>query len=495
MALLLAISFCFYMKTLRPLLLGLSVMLLLSSCYTTRRSRGGGQIGSIPPRKINAADIALPPGYRITPVATGLTFPSAATVDDKGQLYVIETGYSYGEVFGLPKLLRVAPDGSTTTVVTGPKNGPWTSIIWYEGNFYVSEGGELEGGRILRISPQGEIKVLTEGLPSVGDHHTDALIVKDNYIYFGQGTATNSGVVGPDNKEFGWLPRKPQFHDIPCNDITLAGVNYSSVNALGSDGKEVSTGAFLPYGTPSTPGQVIKGKIPCTGAILRIPLEGGAPEVVAWGLRNPFGLSLAPDGKIYTTESAYDDRGSRPVWGAGDVLWEVTPGAWYGYPDHSAGIPMAGAPDFKAPGKEPVKALLQRNPATPPKPVAILGVHASSNGLDFSTSPAFGHVGEAFIAEFGDMSPKVGKVMQPVGYKVIRVNVKTGAIEDFAVNKGRKNGPATWHGKGGLERPVAVRFDPSGRALYVVDFGIMKMTDEGPQPQGGTGVIWKITKD
>lgn len=470
------------------------ILLSLASCYSTRRSRGGGQIGQIPPRQIDAADIALPPGYSITPVASGLTFPSAATVDASGQLYVIETGYSYGEVFGAPKLLRVNPDGTTTTVATGPNNGPWTSILWYEGAFYVSEGGQTEGGRILRISPRGEIKVLTEGLPSFGDHHTDALVVKDNYIYFGQGTATNSGVVGPDNKEYGWLQRKPGFHDIPCKDITLAGVNYSSKNVLKDTDAIVSTGAFLPYGTPSTPGQVIRGRVPCNGAIMRIPLEGGTPEVVAWGLRNPYGLSLAPDGKIYTTENAYDDRGSRPVWGAGDVLWEVTPGAWYGFPDFSAGMLMEGKKDFIADGREGLKSVQTAYPVTPPKPVAILGVHASANGLDFSTNPAFGHVGEAFIAEFGDMAPKVGKVMQPVGFKVVRVNVKTGVIEDFAVNKGRKNGPATWHKHGGLERPLSVRFNPAGTEMYVVDFGIMKMTKMGPQPQQGTGVVWKITK-
>jgi glucose/arabinose dehydrogenase len=176
------------------------------------------------------------------------------------------------------------------------------------------------------------------------------------------------------------------------------------------------------------------------------------------------------------------------------VLWEIKPDTWYGYPDYSAGDPMAGKKDYRPPHKKPLDAVLQKAPGIIPKPVAILGVHASSNGFDFSTSSSFGHVGQAFIAEFGDMAPKVGKVLQPVGYRVIRVNVQNGMIEDFAVNKGDKNGPASWLGKGGLERPVAVRFDPSGKDMYVVDFGIMKMTDQGPQPQQRTGVIWKITK-
>ena len=67
-------------------------------------------------------------------------------------------------------------------------------------------------------------------------------------------------------------------------------------------------------------------------------------------------------------------------------------------------------------------------------------------------------------------------------------------VEDFAVNRGDTNGPASWLGSGGLERPVAARFDPAGTALYVVDFGVMTMTEQGPEPRKETGVLWKITR-
>ena len=112
-------------------------------------------------------------------------------------MYVIEAGYSYGEVFLEPRLLRVEPGGSVTTVATGAKNGPWTGVTFHNGNFYVSEGGELLGGKILRISPEGTITSLIEDLPTVGDHHTNGLVVgSDGKLYFALGTATNSGVVG-----------------------------------------------------------------------------------------------------------------------------------------------------------------------------------------------------------------------------------------------------------------------------------------------------------
>lgn len=470
------------------------VSLVTTGCYRMRASNGGAQINSIPTRTLNAADVALPPGYVIEPVTSGLTFPSAATFDEAGSLYVIETGYAYGEVWEKPRLLRIETNGNKTVVAEGTQNGPWNGITFYNGAFYVAEGGEKEGGRILRITKEGNITALISNLPTFGDHHTNGPVIKDGYIYFATGTATNSGVVGPDNADFGWLNRFPGFSDVPCKDVTLTGVNYTSPNVLDSSKTmPVTTGVFVPFGTTTTAGQIIKGKVPCSGAVMRIPFNGGEPELVAWGFRNPYGLALSPTGNLFATENAFDDRGSRPVWGSGDVLWEIKNDAWYGFPDYSAGKPIWNREEFKVPGKDEVKKVLQ-SPTEVPQPSAVLGVHSSSNGLDFSRNDAFGFKGEAFIAQLGDMAPKVGKVLAPVGFKVVRVNVTNGVVRDFAINKGKRNGPATWLKKGGLERPISVKFDPAGTALYVVDFGTIAVNKNGVMPQKGTGAIWKITK-
>jgi glucose/arabinose dehydrogenase len=469
---------------------------VLAGCYQMRGSNGGGEIKTLPQRKVDTTAIALPKGYKITPVTSGLTFPTAVTFDNAGNLYVIESGYSYGEIIEEPKLLKVESNGSTTLIAKGSRNGPWTGVTFQEGNFYVAEGGVAEGGRILKITPDGKIAPLITDLPTFGDHHTNGPAIKNGYIYFGLGTATNSAVVGNDNAKFGWLSRHKTFHDIPCDDITLNGINYPTENVLTEQhGDNANTGAYSPYNTTTSAGEVIKGKIPCTGAILRMPIAGGKPELVAWGFRNPYGLAFSPQGNLFITENAYDDRGSRPVWGAGDVLWEVKQGMWYGWPDFSAGKPIKGDEEFKVPGKKAVQPVLAKYPNQPPKPVAILGVHSSSNGFDFSRNANFGYPGQAFVAQFGDMAPDVGKVYSPVGFKVVRVNVESGEVEDFAVNKGKKNGPASWLKSGGLERPVSVKFDPPGDALYVVDFGIMKITKDKSLPQVKTGVIWKIIKE
>jgi len=468
-------------------------MLASAGCYVVRPSSGGGETSFSGPRKINAADVALPSGYRIEAVATGLTFPTGVAFDAQGTAHVIEAGYSYGEKFTTPRLMRVERDGVLTELARGENNGPWTGIAFANGAFYVAEGGQLKGGRILRIGTDGRITALVENLPSLGDHHTNGpAIGRDGQIYFTVGVATNSGVVGDDNFKFGWLKRFPKFHDIPCQDIQLSGQNFESENVLAGSGK-AQTGAFMPFGTSSTKGQVVKGQVPCSGSVLRVSPSGGKPELVAWGLRNPFGMAFAPDGQLYVTENGFDDRGSRPIWGAGDVLWRIAPGTWYGWPDYAEGRTVTNE-DFRPPMKKSLAPLITPEPGKPPRPVAIFGVHASANGFDFSRSPTFGHVGQAFVAEFGDQAPTTGKTLHPVGFRIVRVDVASGHIEEFAANKGDKVGPASKVGGAGLERPVAAKFDPSGNALYVVDFGVMLMDRTGPKPQEKTGVLWRITR-
>jgi glucose/arabinose dehydrogenase len=474
-------------------LASLVALALLVACFPILGSDGGGQTNFTPPRRVDPAGVALPEGYRIEVVATGLTFPTDVTFDDQGRAYVLEAGYSYGEVITTPRLLRLDPDGEAQVVAEG-ENPPWNGLAFSDGAFYVA-GGTLNGGRILRITPDGETTTLVDGLPSVGDHHTNGPAVgPDGWLYFGQGTATNSGVVGTDNADFGWLYRYPRFSDNPCEDVTLTGQNYRSANPLTDDPEdEVITGAFLPFGTPSEPGQVIEGAVPCTGAIMRIAPDGGSPELVAWGLRNPFGLAFNGAGELYVTENSFDERGSRPVFGTGDVMWQIEQGAWYGWPDYHAGRGLDDPDWYQSLGEEPPGLLLSEQPGELPEPVALLGTHSSSNGFDFSRNASFGYQGQAFVAQFGDMAPGVGKVLEPVGFKVVRVNVETGVIEDFAVNRNPR-GPASRVGGAGLERPVSVSFSPDGTALYVVDFGVMTI-GENIVPREETGVIWRITRE
>lgn len=181
----------------RNILWTVAVCCALQACYVMRPSSGGGQyvVRSTSARQVRPGDIALPTGYRIEVVATGLTYPSGVAFDDTGKAYVTESGYSYGEDWATPRLLRVDTQAQLTEVAHG-SNGPWNGVASTKELFYVAEGGEREGGRILKIAPNGSVSRLIEGLPSVGDHHTNGpAIGPDGQIYFGQGVATNSGVL------------------------------------------------------------------------------------------------------------------------------------------------------------------------------------------------------------------------------------------------------------------------------------------------------------
>src|ERR1051325_5253417 len=135
------------MKTLVGIL-GAGTALLLTGCYGSRPSNGGGQISAGISRTIRAEDIALPSGYRVEAVARGLTFPVAAAFDDQGRLHIVESGYCYGEVWTTPRLLRIENDGRTTVVASGGRNGPWTGVAFHDGAFFIAEGGVLEGGKM-----------------------------------------------------------------------------------------------------------------------------------------------------------------------------------------------------------------------------------------------------------------------------------------------------------------------------------------------------------
>ena len=137
--------------------------------------------------------------------------------------------------------------------------------------------------------------------------------------------------------------------------------------------------------------------------------------------------------------------------------------------------------------------LLEHPDPNPPKPVATFEPHAAPNGLAFSRGDGFGFEGQAFVALFGDLMPNTTRTATPVGYKIVRVDVDTGEVTDFAVN--RIVGPASKLPHDGFERPSHCEFGPDG-ALYVVDWGEIEVAPEvgGVRMQAGTGTLWRIRR-
>jgi hypothetical protein len=71
------------------------------------------------------------------------------------------------------------------------------------------------------------------------------------------------------------------------------------------------------------------------------------------------------------------------------------------------------------------------------------------------------------------------------------VNLATGEATDFLINKSGK--PASATGGGGLERPIQLEYAPDG-SLYLVDFGVINITEKGMNATPNTGVVWRVTR-
>lgn len=439
----------------------------------------------------NPKDIHVPDGFTVEVAAFGFNAPDHCTFDDRGNCYVIESGHKITQP---PRILKVdTRTGDYTTFYQFPEarwqlTGAVTGACWHKGYLYVMNTDTLS-----RIDEEGRIEDIVTGLPGVGDHQANyPLVGPDGKIYFGVGTATNCGVVGGDSAAFEWLSKHPQFHDVPGQDIRLLGNNYPYQNVLGKITETVENGAYSPFGKSTQPGQVVAGNVKCNGSILRCNPDGSDLELVAWGLRNPYGIAFHPDGRLFATEHGMDERGQRYIVGDPDDFYEIRQGEWYGWPDFASGIrlddPYWGSGGR---GREPVLADFP-NP-NPPRPLASFETHTAANGMDFSRSDAFGFVGQAFVAMFGDLAPitTLRYAASTAGYKVVRVDLETGQIHDFAVN--RIAGPASLLPHHGFERPSHCQFGPDG-ALYVVDFGDIDIAVEkgGIRMKEGTGVLWRI---
>lgn len=97
------------------------------------------------------------------------------------------------------------------------------------------------------------------------------------------------------------------------------------------------------------------------------------------------------------------------------------------------------------------------------------------------------------MALFGDVTPVTARLREPVGFKVVRVDMANRRVVDFAVNK--IQGPASKLPHSGMERPSHCQFGPDG-ALHIVDWGEISIAPEkgGIRMQQGSGALWRIRR-
>jgi hypothetical protein len=528
--------------------------------------------------------ITLPPGFRASVFASGLNMPTGIAFLGNAssfQVFVLESGHGIPSVCNdetlwpggefdinnpfTPDILVFNQNG---TKIRGPlgkptstgggfqPSGPAVDIAFVNG----SSGGMLfatdsnqsthqhngnnNSSRIVTVNPMtGQVTPFITNLPT-GDHPSEQLAFKGGWIYWSQGSTTNSGVVGLDNGS------GQNQSDIPCQDITL------SQNVFSSGGGQFTSG-YSPFNTQN-PGGTIKaffnsftGQIRqgvCDGAVLRAPLNNPtAIEPFSWGYRNGYAIRFPPDdhplaGGILVGMDGADERGARPSNNAPDELHlgrqnpDGSPD-YHGWPDRSGGLPtsqavynpVGGSSDDVCPapfdqatclanllaaGAIPIADVLAGPPQQITGPLANEGADSSFTGIDF--------VPDAFVidpvrpgaalysleGDFGFSAPNATSPAPEIGHevKLINFNQVPGSplavrIQNFARNM---TGDQAFlvDNTNGFNRPTNIRFGPDGCA-YVVDYGAVRDNGSdthfvGPPANGplvqipGTGVIWKI---
>jgi len=526
----------------------------------------------------NGEDIVVPPGFTVSVFKSGLNFPTAVAFRGNSQrfeVFVLESGH--GLPSGSPQT-RMCNDETNPLLggVFSPANPFTPGILVFNESGQQRAGGPLakptasgggllphgpaidiafehgfRGGRlfatdsnqairatnpngqnnnssrIVIVNPEnGQVTEFISGLPT-GDHPAEQITFKDGWIYWSQGSTTNSGVVGRDNGG------GANQHDIPCQDIKLS-------NNVFDSGGGIKTSGYSPFGVQN-PGGIVAAYTGaahsgvCDGAILRAPLNARNPQdniqPFSWGYRNPYGIRFAPrdhalKGGLFVTENGEDERGARPTNNSPDRLHlaQQNPDGspdYHGWPDRFGFLdstqavfnPVGGPGDDNAAAVvgKPVQPVL----AFPPQPITVpLALEASDVaivGLDFvPNSFVHGPVkrGAALAGREGDFgfskangTPEEGHDVQLINFSKPGEPLKL-TLQRFAFNKTFEQ--AFVSGIRGINRPVDLKFGPDDCA-YLVDYGAVrdfgqsdpdagfKVAGDGPLVQiPGTGVIWKI---
>jgi glucose/arabinose dehydrogenase len=500
---------------------------LLTGCV------GGPRILPIDKRAtIDRAVVERPSDLQLTTFINDLDAPTAIDFDPQGNVILL-----LGGVGNLPvrivalsttsdRRLDIYPakrgllDGvfSSELKVRGPVGG----LAIKDGEIYLSHRDENGRGVISAFDYDGNRRTVVADLPAQGDHSVTDLAFHpiNGRLYFGLGSMTNSGVVGLDNWQKGWVNKNRQLADLPAVDLRLLGSRFDTRNPKGGlfGGDDIAvTAPYQPFASSTS---LRINRAPTnkpTAALYSISPRGGDLRVEAHGIRHARGLTFNEFGNLFVTNQGMEMRGTRPVKDDPDVVLRVPLGGaiWYGWPDFSADLLPVSETRFQPPrelllrtGYPEVGFVIDHTASgliRPDRDTLLRGTFASLSGaakMDFvpsgssSTGGAFDLYGsDLIVALSGDRAPFATTgypLKSPVGYKVVRLDPSTKQVTDFVVNTQGVPQRDLPRRTVALERPVDVKFGPDG-AMYIVDMGRVNIRNGNLEPARKSGKVLRLS--
>jgi glucose/arabinose dehydrogenase len=353
---------------------------------------------------------ALPqvaPGFKIEPLAEGLSGPRQMRTAPNGDIFVAETRA------GRIRILRLAEDGAklvSNEVYASGLNRPFGIAFFPTAHpqwVYVANTDSVVRFRYQEgdLKAESRPETIVAELPRGGHSTRDIVFTQDDKRMLVS--------VGSESNDAEGMDRAPP------NAGTVLGA------ASGFETRRADVLAFKP--------------------------DGSEPKIFATGIRNCVGLAIHPvTGDAYCSTNERDGLGDDLV---PDYVTRVKEGAFYGWPwfyigGHQDPHHAGARPDLK--DKVTV-------------PDVLIQAHSASLGLAFYTGNAFPaeYRGDGFAAEHGSWNRS-----KRTGYKVIRIRMKdgvpTGEYEDF-VTGFVLNDNDVWG------RPVGVTMTRDGALLISED--------------------------